>query len=451
VAVLATLVVGLAATKVVSAVVEGPDGSFRPSFYLTIEVTATLAGLLASYLVYFRFRRSGKLDDALLSCALAILAFSNFVFGVLPATVVHQYPNRYAAWATIGGRLLGSALLAAAAFAPAQRLELPRRFGWVLLGSSVVALPVLGGAVGHIRLGLSPDEAHSAALALHLMLVAVLAVAAFGFVRRAEQRDDELMTWLAVSATLGALAGFNFALHPTLQAGWVYTGDGFSLLFYFGLAAGAAREISSYWRDSVEAALLQERRRIARDLHDGLTQELAYIVRRAGRTLQEEPHSPLARQVVNAAERALDESRRVIAALTRPLDEPLVVVLAEAVKEVADRVGTIAALSLDRRVTVTPDVREALVRIAREAVTNAARHGEAGIVRVELEIDESRDTARLRIVDDGCGFDALAKPRTRNGGFGLVSMSERAQAIGATFHVESSRGVGTTVEVEVPA
>ncbi len=67
------------------------------------------------------------------------------------------------------------------------------------------------------------------------------------------------------------------------------------------------------------------------------------------------------------------------------------------------------------------------------------------------EIDEGRDTAGLRIVDDGCGFDALAKPRTRNGGFGLVSMSERAQAIGATFHVESSRGVGTTVEVEVPA
>ena len=448
---LATLAVGLAATEIAVAGVDGPAGSFRPSVYLTIEVTAALAGLLASYLAYFRFRRSGKLDDALLSYALAILAFSNFVFGVLPGAVVHQYPNRYAAWATIGGRLLGSAMLAAAAFAPGTRFERPRRAAWFLLGASVVALAGLGGAVGQIPLRLDPADGHSAALTLQLMLVAVLAIAAFGFVRRAEQRDDELMTWLAVSATLGALAGLNFALHPSLQAGWVYTGDGFSLLFYCGLVAGAAREISKYWRDSVEAALLQERRRIARDLHDGLTQELAYIVRRAGRTLQEEPHSPLASQVVNAAERALDESRRVIAALTRPLDEPLEVVLAEAVKDVADRVGTIAAVSLDRGVRVTPDVREALVRIAREAVTNAARHGEASLVRVELETDDNDHSARLRIADDGRGFDILSTPRTRNGGFGLVSMSERAQAIGAKFHVESSRGVGTTVEVKLPA
>ena len=158
-----------------------------------------------------------------------------------------------------------------------------------------------------------------------------------------------------------------------------------------------------------------------------------------------------ASQVVNAAERALDESRRVIAALTRPLDEPLEVVLAEAVKDVADRVGTIAAVSLDRGVRVTPDVREALVRIAREAVTNAARHGEASLVRVELETDDNDHSARLRIADDGRGFDILSTPRTRNGGFGPVSMSERAQAIGAKFHVESSRGVGTTVEVKLPA
>jgi two-component system NarL family sensor kinase len=57
---------------------------------------------------------------------------------------------------------------------------------------------------------------------------------------------------------------------------------------------------------------------------------------------------------------------------------------------------------------------------------------------------------RLRIADDGCGFDVGAPRQRANGGFGLVSMSERAQAIGATFRVESRRGVGTTVEVELP-
>ena len=151
-----------------------------------------------------------------------------------------------------------------------------------------------------------------------------------------------------------------------------------------------------------------------------------------------------------AAERELDESRRVIATLTRPLDEPLDVVLSEAVKGVADRVGATVALALDTGVHVEPDVREALVRIAREAVTNAARHGDAGLVRVELE-NGNGNGVKLRIVDDGRGFDtsAAAKQRTR-GGFGLVSMSERARAVGAVLHVESERGAGTSVEVELP-
>ena len=94
---------------------------------------------------------------------------------------------------------------------------------------------------------------------------------------------------------------------------------------------------------------------------------------------------------------------------------------------------------------MTPEVREALVRIAREAVTNAARHGDAGLVRVELENGAG---IKLRIVDDGRGFDAAAATRqTRRGGFGLVSMSERARAVGGVLHVASKRGAGTTVEV----
>ena len=152
-------------------------------------------------------------------------------------------------------------------------------------------------------------------------------------------------------------------------------------------------------------------------------------------------------QIANAAERGLDESRRVIATLTRPLDEPLDVVLSEAVKAVADREGATVALSLDPDVHVPPDVREALVRIAREAVTNAARHGDARVVRVELE---NSNGLRLRIVDDGRGFDSTATRRRRSGGFGFTSMADRARAIGGTLHVKSRLGTGTSVEVELP-
>ena len=129
------------------------------------------------------------------------------------------------------------------------------------------------------------------------------------------------------------------------------------------------------------------------------------------------------------------------------LDEALDVVLSEAVKGVADRVGTTVALSLDPDVHVAPDVREALVRIAREAVTNAARHGDARLVRVELE---NGDGVRLRIVDDGHGFDSTSTRRRRSGGFGFTSMADRTRAIGGTLRVSSRRGVGTSVEVELP-
>jgi signal transduction histidine kinase len=92
-------------------------------------------------------------------------------------------------------------------------------------------------------------------------------------------------------------------------------------------------------------------------------------------------------------------------------------------------------------VTVTAAQREGLVRIVSEAITNAARHGRADLVRVELE--EGSDI-RLRVADAGQGF----APRSpRRGGFGLTSMRERAEAIGARFHLTSAPGRGTEVEV----
>ena len=225
------------------------------------------------------------------------------------------------------------------------------------------------------------------------------------------------------------------------------TGDVFRILFYSALLAAAAGEVTRYWKASHEAVVLDERQRIARDLHDGLAQELAFIVRRANRAIEKESLAADAVQIANAAERALDESRRVIATLTRPLDEPLDVVLSEAVKGVAERVGATVALSLDPDIHVPPDVREALVRIAREAVTNAVRHGDARLVRVELE---NGDGVRLRIVDDGRGFDGAATRRRRSGGFGFTSMADRTRAIGGTLHVRSRLGTGTAVEVELP-
>jgi signal transduction histidine kinase len=276
------------------------------------------------------------------------------------------------------------------------------------------------------------------------VMAGLYALAAVGFVARAERTGDELTGWFALASPLAALAAVNYFLYPSLYPGFVYTGDVMRLGFYVMLAFGAAREIASWQRELVQAATSGERRRIARDLHDGLAQELAFIVGQT-RNLVEKTgdHGPFA-NIAAAAERALDESRTAIAALSRRVDEPLDVSLAQAAEDVAGRVGTQVRLDLAPGVTVGGDLREDLARIVREAVTNAARHGGARTVTVTMS---NTDGLRLRIADDGDGFDAAASPRR---GFGLTSMRERAQARGGDFEVRSGPGEGTVGEVVIP-
>ena len=135
---------------------------------------------------------------------------------------------------------------------------------------------------------------------------------------------------------------------------------------------------------------------------------------------------------------------RQLAALTRPVDEPLDVALVQAAEEVAHRVGTQLRFAVASDLEATADTREALIRIVREAVTNAARHGGASEVRVELE---NGNGLRLVVADDGHGFDSEAP---RGGGFGIIGMRERAEALGGVFTLSSEPGSGTAIEVVLP-
>lgn len=446
---LITAVVGTAAIVVDLGATRGHSAYFRPSAYVAVEITAGLAGFAAAYLLFFRFRREARLDVLLIAVGLAILSFSNLAYGAIPASL-EKPANDFAPWALASGDILGALVLTVAAFVPPRILQRRRHAVWMVVLYSVVSL----GLVTEVLIGLSKalpirvgeSHAHAASLAVEIFLIVLYSVVSIAFLRRAEADHDSFMTWLAIAAALRVFAGIDYAFNPSLATGWLYTGDVFRMLFYFALLAATAGEVTRYWQASRETAVLEERRRIARDLHDGLAQELAFIVRRANRAAEKGLQPADITMIANAAERALDESRRVIATLTRALDEPLDVVLSEAVKGVADRVGTTVALSLDPDVHVTPDVREALVRIAREAVTNAARHGDARLVRVELE---NGNGLTLRIVDDGRGFDTISTRRRRSGGFGFSSMADRAGAIGGVLNVESRRGTGTTVEVVV--
>ena len=188
-------------------------------------------------------------------------------------------------------------------------------------------------------------------------------------------------------------------------------------------------------------ATVEERRRIARELHDGLAHELAFIASKTRRAVAgtATPHEAL--ELAGAADRALDEARRAITVLSVASPQSLDDAISQTVEDLGSRLGLAWDLELADDVVVPGEVTENLLRIVREAITNAASHGASENVRVSLERAER---LRLVIEDDGCGFDP---GHERAGGFGLQSMRERAASVGAELSVESAPAHGTRVAV----
>lgn len=417
---------------------------------VALETGIALTALLSAYLVLGRLGPGPRTDCLYLGAALVTLAATN----LLLATVHIVEPGSVSRVAVHTGALSGAALLVLAAFAPTGRP--PRRVGPVvgLLATWTAAI-----AAGYVlaRLALSASQPMPAGLddgkpylgrppsilALHLLGAALFGLAAVGFVRRSKRTGEDLLLWVAGGAILIAFARVAYLLFPRPED-WVHVGDVLRALFCLFVLIGVARSVSGYWRGLAATAVADERRRIARELHDGVAQELALIRRRAP-SLVRRPEAAVAREITAAAERAQDEARRAIDVLTVPADEPLERALAREARLATAGTEAEVALDLAQGVDARPEVRENMVRIAREAVANAARHGKAATIRVVLE---SGRPLQIRVVDDGVGFEpAHAAPA---GSFGLVSMRERAAAIGADLTLRSRPGQGTEVRVRVP-
>jgi signal transduction histidine kinase len=449
---LAAAGVGAAATVVVVLSPAVRLAYDAPSLDVLLETTGDMIALLAAYLVVGRFRQSARLNDLLVACGLVALAGSGLLLHIVLAATEFETGD-FPTWAPVVGRLLGALLLAGAAFAPAARLRHPRRVALMLLGVAGLLLPAIGIIIPlvaeHLQAGVDPivsaPDAPSGPqvsgppvlLAGEILTTALFAAAAVGFTRRAARTHDELFCWLSMGYVLASVAALHFLLFPARDSQWICTDDLALLLAQVVVLVGAAREIRRYWEGLAAAAVLEERRRIARDFHDGLAQELAYILRRA-----QPARSAVGREIAAAAERALSDARGAIEAIARPVDQALDTALLETAKTLADRLGQRVVFHLQRNVRVEPPAREQLVRIAGEAITNAARHGHAPTVLLELSKGHS---TRLRITDDGVGFDPEAIGR--RGRFGLVGMRERARALDADFRLTSVPGRGTEIEV----
>ncbi|MGX6601097.1 sensor histidine kinase [Micromonosporaceae bacterium Da 78-11] len=206
-----------------------------------------------------------------------------------------------------------------------------------------------------------------------------------------------------------------------------------------------------------EAGVLDERQRMAGEIHDVLAQGLTGIVTQleaadaaAARPDDWRRHLDNARKL---ARESLTEARRSVQALRpRTLDTAA---LPDAIGEVAATWSTLTGVSAQLITTgnprpLLPEIETTLLRTAQEALANVARHAAAH--RVGLTLSYMEDVVTLDVRDDGAGFDPVA-PRdpAYEGGFGLNAMRERVGRIAGTLEVESEPGGGTAVSACVPA
>lgn len=427
-------------------------GYRNPSLHLVLDSVDACVALLCAYLVHGRFVRQGHLHDFLLTQGLILLAVAG-IAGIAVTTLGVDNDGRLDVWFQLALRVGGAVLIAAAALvadrpAPWSRSSARR----VSLVTPLLLTVVLGALwLLRARLPLAVDPARSPPslgdpLTGHPLLLVgqgstalCLAVASVFFTLQAMRNHDELLRWLGPACGVAAFARLNYLLFPSIYSDWLYTGDLLRTAFYLLLLVGAAREIRQYWDAQAAAAVLEDRRRLARELHDGVIQELTYI--------RAESHSlpggdGPADRIVGACDRALDEARAAVTALGHAGHESLAYVLHRSANEVVERYGGHLDVELDDSVTADPEQQHALVRITREAASNAVRHGAAERVRVSLGRDGS--TRELVIQDDGRGFDVEA---VAGHGFGLTSMRDRARGLAGTFRVESTPGRGTEVRV----
>jgi two-component system, NarL family, sensor histidine kinase UhpB len=202
----------------------------------------------------------------------------------------------------------------------------------------------------------------------------------------------------------------------------------------------------------------EERRRLARDLHDEVNQALTAILLRLEALAQESPPERLAE--VSELKKLVNQAMEELLSLARQLrpsaldDHGLVPAIEAQLKRFSARTGVEVRLRTEGEPNELPEVvQTAIYRIAQEALANISRHAGATVVEIDLE-RAGHGEAQLRIRDDGAGFDPGTIPRARaqgaGGRLGLSGMAERARLVGGEIDVRSAPGGGTSVTLRVP-
>jgi signal transduction histidine kinase len=440
-----TLVVAGSAALVFPLVLP-PAASTAPTLRASVETMLTLFALGAAWLLRAQLMESRSVRDLLLLSASLALGLLTLCVGALPHALGLPSSGYLVAAGLWGQLSVAGMFLAAAA---ARRKSMVSRHARPVGAAALLGLAALGtaGLGGLLFTALGVESRTRAAMPgpeiLLVLAATVLLVYAAGmFARRNIHEADRIPALLAVAAVL--LAGAALSHLAVLPANRIGPGEALRVFAFALILAAAAMMERRVGGRLARTAAVAERCRVARDLHDGIAQDLAFIAAHGSEIAQ---HMGAEHPVVVAAERAMAISRNTISDLSDPAGATTAEALDAVAAELRDRFDLTIAVNAQVDDHLGSGVREHLSRITREAIANAARHGRARNVLVSLWRAEAGMT--LRVIDDGSSIpvdDHGAAPE----GFGLRSIRERAIELGGSVNVRPKPEGGTELEVVVP-
>lgn len=436
-----------------------PDALYQASAFFTLFVGGAIAIvlLLSDSATRAGFDRAAPGQAPLyLWTAQRLLASMLLLVGA--AAALWRWPRLAPRRAAVVAMVPGAVLIMLTAVVLVVRPRLPELVPPDDLAAVTAAIDVLDPAI----LSGSLISAQFALAALFS-----IAAGAYFLLYRRERGSRPYLAYLCIALVMAAFSQVHFAFVPGAYSGLLTSGDILRLAFYvllgLGLVAGWRHDLRELRQANhhlvrlravdAERVALEERARMARDVHDGLVQEL-WLARlthgqlvRALATAGGSTNglSVAARRVDSILEEALAEARQVVVTLQPHDHDGFGGLLARFVEDYADRFGLDVECSISRDPMDLPTEQQGeILRICREALNNARKHADATVVLVTLE--QLPEALRLTVADDGAGFDPVDARR----GFGLQSMQDRAARIGGKLEIESVPTRGTRVVFDLP-
>lgn len=457
---------------------------------LIINTGAMLVAGAVAGLAWMRYRETREARSLLQSAAFLTLASVNaLVLATAAAGTADRWgfslddPGSLPVLVFMAPRFVAAGLLLAAGWLALRGNDRSTTSGLVALVPAAIVIALLSvfartdlanvrlmspQAIQHLRTNPGdplPLSSVSPGLLVTQLVIGALFLVAAWLAYRTRIRDGRPSDgYLAAGLVVAAFSQIHFAANPGSYVALVTTGDVLRVAFYGILLAGifvqsrtdtrqlrAANVQLEILRDAeVHRATLEERARLAREVHDGLAQDLWFARLKQGRLLQlvqTDQERGIAQEVVEAIDSGLADARQAVMAMRAgSTDAPLFDLLRGYLDDFGDRYALRATLETDgEQPELSARAQAEILRIVQEALNNTRKHADATAVTVRASTDDGM--FRIVVADNGRGFAAGEE----HWGFGLMGMRERAELIGARVDVQSAVQDGTRVVLTLRA